>query len=165
MKNYHNFYKEIFDILEDFTPLEKDCGLLCDKACCKGTETDGMILFPNEPTTLKTKNIGDKIFCSCEGSCDRNTRPLACRIFPFFPTINEYGRIEATLDTRAIRLCPMVENYESIKFEREFLRRIRKIGRMLIKDDECLLYIKETTAEIEQYNKLFAFSPKISKRK
>ena len=165
MKNYNIFYKDIYDILGDLTPLHKDCGVLCDKACCKGDETDGMLLFPNEPTSLKTKVLGEEIFCSCAGVCQRNERPLACRIFPFFPTINEFGRIEATLDSRAIRLCPMVENYESIKFDKEFLRAIRKIGRRLIKDANCREYIIKTSAEIEQYNKLFGFEAKISKRK
>lgn len=35
-------------LLNDITPLKFDCGVLCNKACCKGDKNTGMYLYPGE---------------------------------------------------------------------------------------------------------------------
>ncbi len=163
MRNYNSFYEEIFEVLGELTPLKNDCGSLCEGACCKGDEKTGMRLFPNEPTELDVIEAENGRLAVCKGSCDREKRPLACRIFPFFPTFDE-GRIRVKIDMRAFRICPMAENSEEIRFDRDFLRAVRKVGRILEKDEACLQYIKEVSEEINQLEKLFGKTPKISKR-
>ena len=36
------------DLLLDETPLVRNCGQLCSAACCQGSDTEGMLLFPGE---------------------------------------------------------------------------------------------------------------------
>ncbi len=164
-KNYDDFYEVIFAQLEGLTPLSGDCGELCDKACCKGDEKTGMRLFPNEPSTLKIIEAEGGLLAVCGGSCERFKRPLSCRIFPFFPTIDEKGRIKVKIDMRAYRLCPLAENSESIRFDKDFLRAVRRVGRLLSRDPECLEFLKEISEEISQLEKLYGEAPEFSKRK
>lgn len=161
LKQYNSIYNTAFKILGDKTPLTTDCGALCDGACCKGGENDGMRLFPCEETTLSVhKNL-----CVCNGTCYRNLRPLACRIFPFFPTVDKHGNIKVKIDTRALRLCPLVENCDKIRFDKDFIKAVRRVGRLLQKHPETLRFLQETTAEIETYAKLYGFTKTYSKRK
>lgn len=165
LKNYDDFYETIFAQLEGLTPLFGDCGELCDKACCKGDDKTGMRLFPHEPSPLKAIEAEGGALAVCGGSCNRSERPLSCRIFPFFPTIDDEGRIRVKIDMRAYRLCPLAENSESIRFDKDFLRAVRRVGRLLSRDAECLEYLKETSEEIAQLEKLYGLIPKFSRRK
>jgi hypothetical protein len=49
-----------YKILENETPLNFDCGKICDGKCCKGNENTGMLLFPGEETLID-ENIKIKI--------------------------------------------------------------------------------------------------------
>ena len=165
MKHYKELYGEAYAILGELTPLKTDCGVLCDAACCKGDANTGMRLFPNEECTLSTISAENVRLCVCGGSCKRCDRPLACRIFPLFPVLHSDGHISAEIDTRAVRLCPLAENCDKVKFDKNFVRAVRKVGRLLCSDPECREFIKETSAEIKQYSHLLGFSKYISKRK
>ena len=46
-------YQKAFHLLQNATPLRTDCGVLCGKACCKGDDMAGMLLFPGEPPALQ----------------------------------------------------------------------------------------------------------------
>lgn len=151
-------------LLGDLTPLKTDCGALCDAACCKGDSTCGMRLFPREETPFKVIEGKGVRLCVCEGECSRDTRPLSCRIFPLFPVVLENGRISAEIDARALRLCPLAENSEMVKFDKEFITAVRRVGRLLYRDPECREFIEETTAEINQYAAILGKNPKLSKR-
>ena len=150
--DYSKFYNKIFKILGDLTPLKVDCGVLCNGACCKGDEEVGMLLFPNEECNLSIKQneLGQRI-AICNGKCNRSERPLACRIFPFFPTVDEKGRVYLEKDYRALRLCPLLEHSEEIIFSPKFFKALKKVGKMLAKDKECLEFLKVTTEEIDTY--------------
>ena len=124
-----------------------------------------MRLFPHEETTLKVIEGENVKLCVCGGSCNRNLRPLACRIFPLFPKVLENGRIAAEIDTRALRLCPLAENVEMVKFDKEFITAVRRVGRLLYRDPECREFLIETTKEINQYAALSGYTKKLSKRK
>lgn len=140
------------NIISDFTPLSADCGLLCDKRCCKGDNATGMLLFPGEKTALPTEEKNGVRLCVCDGSCDRNERPLSCMIFPFFPYIAEDGSVSAVTDTRGINVCPMVAHEDKIRFSRIFLRRVRRVGRILSKNPDCRKFLWETSREIDKIN-------------
>ncbi len=150
--DYNHMYDEIFRILGDLTPLRADCGVLCGGACCKGDERTGMRLFPHEQTTLLVQELPDGgRLAVCDGTCDRMNRPLACRIFPFFPTIDEKGRIFVETDDRAARLCPLLSHSEEIIFDPRFFKALKKVGKLLAKDAACRAFLEDATAEIDTF--------------
>ena len=153
---HQKLYNKVFKILKNYTPLTVDCGVLCNRACCKGDDKTGMILFPFEETTLDiiiTEN-SDRL-AVCKGSCNRDERPLACRIFPFFPTIDENGKIYVELDYRGSRVCPMIEHCDELLFDPKFLKAIKKVGNILKKDEDCRRFLETSTTEIDTYKEFF----------
>ena len=84
--------------LAGFTPLRRDCGTLCAGACCRPDEAGrgGMALYPGEASLYQRLPDGFSIhrdvpgaphgLLVCGGSCSREDRPLACRLFPLMPT-------------------------------------------------------------------------------
>lgn len=150
-------YARIFRLLEQVTPLRADCGVLCGGACCKGDDTTGMRLFPHEESVLPVQNLADGgRLAVCNGSCQRSGRPLACRIFPFFPTIDDRGKILVEKDYRAARLCPLIGHSEEIIFDPRFFRAVKKVGKILAKETECRAFLEETTREIDLYGAFLA---------
>lgn len=151
--NYKDFWNLVYDTVNGFTPLEYDCGALCGKACCKGGDDIGMVLFPHEEEALDlsqykvSEHDGLKTIV-CGGKCDRENRPFACRIFPFFPVVNQDGRVEVLPDPGANSLCPMLKNIDVIRFDKYFLRTVRRAGRLLTVDGDCREYLKERSEEI-----------------
>lgn len=150
--DYQKMYDKIFRILGDLTPLHVDCGVLCGGACCKGDSETGMRLFPHEESTLPVAPLrgGDRL-AVCDGSCDRNRRPLSCRIFPFFPVVDERGRVFVETDDRARRLCPLLVHADELVFDPRFFRAVKRVGKILVRDEECRAFLEETTAEIDTY--------------
>ena len=154
MKNtdYGKMYDKIFKIMGELTPLKADCGNLCSGACCKGDENTGMRLFPFEETQLPVKELENGVrLVVCNGKCDRSKRPLACRIFPFFPTVDDRGKVFVEADFRGARLCPLVTHSDEIVFDRKFFKALEKVGKILAKDQVCLEFLKEATEEIDTY--------------
>jgi hypothetical protein len=91
----YRIFRKAYNALKDCTPINSDCGILCNKACCKGGDEKGMLLFPGEEEFLENNkylnirktnivfNNGYKVcFATCSGKCDRSQRPLSCMIFP-----------------------------------------------------------------------------------
>ena len=108
------------NVLLPYTPLSADCGLICDKACCKGDSETGMLLFPGEDTPFAVKENNGTRLCVCNGKCDRLSRPLSCIIFPFFPYMTEDGKIKAKEDIRGISVCPLISHKDEVIFSRIF---------------------------------------------
>ncbi len=148
---YNRLYAKTKKIIGSHTPLRADCGQLCDGACCKGDENTGMILFPRETTALETKKCENHTLAVCKGSCDREERPLSCMIFPFFPCVDAEGNITVKPDLRGLSVCPMLNHIDAIKFDRVFLRRVARVGRVLSKDKACQQMLAEISREIEDY--------------
>ena len=103
-------------LLRSVTPLRRDCGRVCGGACCQSDEDGqgGMLLFPGEeklyadlpPGFSLEKNdqvLPGALLLVCSGSCDRDARPLSCRLFPLLPI-----RGGAVLDRRAWAVCPLM---------------------------------------------------------
>ena len=154
--DYKKMYAKIFKILDDLTPLYTDCGVLCDGACCKGDSKLGMRPFPGEQSFGLMLTPTDDGIIVCDGSCDRNKRPLACRIFPFFPTIDEKGKIFVEPDYRAYRLCPLLSHSDEIVFNPKFFKALKRVGKILAKDEKCREFLYESTEEIDIYRKFLA---------
>lgn len=151
--DYTKMYDKIFKIMGDLTPLKADCGCLCGGACCKGDEETGMRLFPFEQSELPVKELENEVrLVVCSGKCDRSKRPLACRIFPFFPTIDERGRIFVEADFRGARLCPLINHSDEIVFDKRFFKALKKVGKILSKDEACRKFLYDATDEIDTYS-------------
>lgn len=136
--------KSCYSLLRSVTPLEFDCGRLCNGKCCKGDEKTGMLLFPGEEAlidpdinVIETES-GEKI-AVCNGTCDRNRRPLSCRIYPLFPVVSEDGSVNVIFDLRAD--CPLASG--SYKFTRRFVKAVRRVGKYLLLNEEAATYYKE----------------------
>ncbi len=150
--DYTKLYADIARLLGDLTPLTVDCGVLCEGACCKGDAQTGMRLFPFEDSVLPVQTLADGgRLAVCDVTCNRATRPLACRIFPFFPTIDEKGRIFVEPDYRAARLCPLITHSDELIFDKRFFKALKKVGKRLAKDAACRAFLEEVTAEIDTY--------------
>lgn len=147
-------YNRIYKMLENVTPLSADCGKVCDKSCCKGDENTGMLLFPLEETALSVKEENSLRLAVCDGCCDRSERPLSCRLFPFFPVMNESGDIEAAVDYRGYGVCPLIEHKSEVKFDRRFLRTVRRVGRILYRDEDTFPFMKQISEEIKVQREL-----------
>lgn len=159
MLNYNYLYKK----LNKRTPLKEDCGKLCSNACCVDTEGEelGMYLFPfEEKMFLKKDNFkieeSDLEFsgkCAkilyCKPYCKRNERPLSCRIFPLFPYITIEGDLKIIVDPRGRTVCPLYKK-EIKDFNPSFVRGVRHIGKLLIKDSETYEFLFELSRQIDR---------------
>lgn len=151
---YAELYRKLYALFDGVTPLNADCGELCSANCCKGDNETGMLLFPHETTTLSTVTRGGRTLAVCPGRCDRAERPLACRIFPFFPALTEDG-IRVIPDHRGAGICPLITHADLVRFSRPFLKNVRAAGELLAKDPECAAFLREITEEIAEEEKLF----------
>ena len=147
-----------YSLLRNVTPLETDCGKICHGKCCKGDGKTGMILFPGEENLIDPqieiiKNEAGDSFAVCNGTCDRNKRPLSCRIYPLFPVIknDEEGEyIDVEFDSRAD--CPLTEGEYEIT--RAFAKRVKRAGKYLLLNEETENFYRELSDEIQEYTAL-----------
>lgn len=153
-----NVINSCYSLLRNVTPLSFDCGKICNGKCCKGDNKTGMVLFPGEEKILDkdinviTDDEGFKI-AVCGGVCNRNYRPLSCRIYPLFPVIkNENGReyIQVEIDPRAD--CPLCS--EEYEFTKNFIKAVKRVGKYLLLNEETANTYRKISAEIEDINKL-----------
>lgn len=142
-----------YSILSDAQPVPFDCGRLCGAKCCAGGDGDGMLLFPGEETRFENqegflvKDTEHGKVLVCEGQCDRSQRPLACRIFPCFPYVTENSgqyRISVLDDMRALGYCPLCGN----DILPDFKRKVRMAARCLMRDDACLSFLLQLSADL-----------------
>lgn len=145
-----------YELLDRTTPLTTDCGRLCGGRCCTGDSETGMFLFPGEEELIRNIDGFDILDCEgnfgykmvvCNGTCDRKKRPLACRIYPYFPVINEDG-FDVRADIRGMSSCPLLA--ENIKVNYAFIRQIRKTARLLSIDDEIKEYISNINSILDE---------------
>lgn len=167
-------YELIYTKLNKVTPLRRDCGLLCARACCQGSdhETLGMYLFPGEEVMFAGNKYAEDYFkiiqtdleilsksgkrkkvllLTCEGQCDRNLRPLACRLFPLIPYLNEKDILKVKIDPRAKGICPLTQGEDTAATTKQFLSRVRKASQLLAKDEEVKDFIKTLSLLLDEY--------------
>ncbi len=143
---YIDIFDKVYSLTNNTTPRSFDCGELCGKRCCSnlsnGVHESGMSLLPYEKQYLISKGAeyeytanedGDILICN--GNCDRNLRPFACRIFPYYADVKD-NRIAIKKDIRAASVCPLL----ILKVRRRpnvyFIRNIKKAVRILRSDEE-----------------------------
>ena len=151
-----------------------DCGEVCGGRCCQvSADSEGMLLFPGEETLLAEDGYTIRpadggYLLTCDGTCDRARRPLACRIFPLFPYVTEEGRVKAVYDPRGYRMCPLVRECAHVPLDREFVRRVRRVGRLLTADPACAAFLRMNSEEIADLNRLLHLEeerPPIARRR
>lgn len=160
------FYNQIYSTLGSLTPLRGDCGRACNKACCEGDKDgDGMYLFPKEECMYATlppwasisetdfeydKNVYAPLF-SCDGTCDRDLRPLSCRIFPLTPYITKTGELTVIVDPRAKSMCPLSGLYVT-DFDADFVKAVERVGKLLTKNSETRKFLESFSRMIDEIN-------------
>ena len=163
-----------YALLEEVTPLTTDCGAVCDGRCChESADSEGMLLFPGEEVLLADAGYTIRpadggYLLTCDGTCDRSLRPLSCRIFPLFPILTEEGRIKAVYDPRGYRMCPLVRECAHVPLDRDFVRAVRRAGRILTEDPACAAFLRLQSEEIAELNRLLKLEeerPPIARRR
>ena len=140
-------------LLKDCTPLNRDCGGLCGHACCLGDETgeNGMLLFPGEERYYEGNPdftlAGGKIIC--QGRCDRDLRPLGCRVFPLVILNNA----KVKMDIRAWPVCPLMQSGKK-GLRQDFIEKVQQAAALLWNDEEQRAFVEKTTADILEYEAL-----------
>lgn len=147
-------------LLQAVTPLEADCGQACGGCCCRATaQSCGMLLFPGEEQLpmdtgfIVTEAAGGSLL-TCTGQCDRTRRPLACRFFPLFPHLGADGRVRAVYDPRGWRLCPLLRQRAHVPLRRDFVRAVRRAGRILTEDPAAAAFLRQQSREIDELVRL-----------
>ena len=152
MKVDNKALREAYALLEKTTPLGRtDCGLACGAVCCTDACGDSMELFPFEKELLEGAEgfeitDGEVPLLRCSGRCERDKRPLACRIYPLFPlVVSEDGeeRIRVIYDPRATASCPLCAH--KAKLDRRFVRAVRRAGKYLLLDEQTAAHLRKTS--------------------
>ena len=147
--------------LKNVTPLKRDCGRVCGARCCRpleGEET-GMLLFPGEAEAYAGKAgfevrktaRGDLLICS--GTCDREDRPLSCRLFPLLPVIGDDGKVRAVTDLRAKAVCPLARQGKSA-MDPAFADAVCEAGEILAAEDEQAVFLEMLEEEQSELKEL-----------
>lgn len=159
-----NLYKAAWDVLENATPLETNCGTLCDARCCKGEDEDGMLLFPGEEQLYNEIDgswfqiIDSEIvlpsgyipkFLVCQGTCPRAYRPLSCRIFPLLPILDDEDYLEFLPDLHAALLCPLLSSEKAPPIQPDFIDALYDAFAHLLENEDVVAFIEMLTKKNE----------------
>lgn len=152
-------YKAAYRLLDRYSPVDGDCGLMCSAACCMSAsgchdEEMGIYMLPGEDLIHDKNNSRllwnaessdeygfpeswDETFwfvkCSGPSTCDRKMRPLQCRTFPLMPYISEAGELMMIYNDNELPYeCPLIEN--EIPLNDDFVRATRTVWKHLLRD-------------------------------
>lgn len=153
-----------YHIIGNATPMASDCGALCGAACCQGDEETGMLLFPGEQELVKdvpdftvTKTWDGRPLLLCNGRCQRERRPLSCRIFPF-AWICDKGRYRMIADPRACGMCPLYRTARKNRLNRTFTLAVYKAGKLLFENAHMREFMEYEKWQIDLYREEFLCS-------
>jgi len=118
-----------------------------------------MLLLPGEEKLLRDEEFtivsaDGGALLTCNGNCRRERRPFACRVFPLFPYVTGDGRVRAVYDPRGYRMCPLVRECAHVPLDRDFVRAVRMVGRILMADPACADFLRQNSREIDELNRL-----------
>ena len=147
-------------LLNDLTPMLADCGLLCGAACCQPDEDGqgGVYLFPGEEELLRgcawgrVESTSFAPMLTCDDPCDRERRPLACRIFPLTPVRGRNGRWTVRMDARARAMCPLARSGVG-GLDPNFVRAARDALRLIALEPEGDAFLDRWAALEEEYRR------------
>ncbi|MFZ5647030.1 MAG: hypothetical protein ACOY30_05355 [Bacillota bacterium] len=170
MKSGKVKYRYLYQLTNNVTPLEDDCGLLCGSVCCRPDHKNslGVYLFPGEESLFPgdeewfTREYHDPCehgfpdnwkepvhFLKCCGPCDREKRPLACRFFPLAPHLLSDGTLLLTYETARLPYrCPLV--YKKIPLKEDFIEKVALSWSLLLEDIRIRRLVDEDSRERER---------------
>lgn len=163
--NAQAFYEKIYDILGDITPLEIDCGKLCNGACCEVTdEITGMYLFPYENIMYENMPRWGRIYdadftyedgkCvdlfTCTGQCERDRRPLSCRIFPLTPYARRGEELKIIMDVRGRGMCPLATAMKVSDLSPRFVEKVTEAMTLCMRVKETREFIYSLTKSLDE---------------
>jgi len=144
-------------LLMHTTPLRRDCGKTCGAACCACDEDGqgGMLLLPGEEALYRPLPRGFSVtredsvspgmlLLTCSGVCDREARPLSCRMFPLTPVITSAGgreQLRVIMDPRAFAVCPLSEGGLRA-LNADFRQAVAESARILCRCEEHRAYFR-----------------------
>ena len=149
-----------YEALADLTPMLDDCGRLCGAACCHpdADGQGGVHLFPGERELIEDRDWARVLptpfapMMLCDGTCQREHRPLGCRIFPLTPVRGRSGKWTVRMDARARAMCPLAEH--GIKgLNPDFVRAARDALRIIAEDPEGDQFLEKWYALEEEYRR------------
>lgn len=165
----YELYKKAYNMLDKITPLHTDCGRLCNRACCDTADEEaGMYLYPGEevmyehlPEWLRIEESAfnyvdskNALVAICNGQCDRELRPLSCRVFPLVPYIKQNGVMIIKVDPRARPMCPLAKSNLSRGLNSEFIKTVDDVFKLLSEDDEIKVFITSLSKTIDEYESI-----------
>jgi len=116
-----------------------------------------MLTLPGEESLLRfvpcltlRRTAEGKKYVICSGHCIRSLRPFFCRIYPLIP-IYEGEKIKVIEDPRAAYHCPLLAAPQLL--DSDFRRAVCRTGHILDKDPEGRAFLKQLTAEIQEYRR------------
>ena len=150
--------QKIYDMLEEVSPLDYDCGKLCGEICCVYDESEeheavGLFLLPGEELmyedsdsfnlyAVDSKEVDfppswkEDVFmveCINPPKCDRSIRPIQCRTFPLIAHISKDRKLHLILDENEIPYeCPIMK--DNIQLNDDFIKVTYKVWEILIQN-------------------------------
>lgn len=149
--------KKIYEMMEQVTPVNFDCGKLCNHVCCAydGGEYRNqdlvLCLVPGEELMYEDSEEFDLycvnpkeldyprkwredvfiVECRNPPHCDRSIRPIQCRTFPLVPHISKDGQLHMILDENEFPYeCPIIR--DKIKLNEDFIEVTYNVWKKLI---------------------------------
>ena len=159
------FYKAVYKILGDSTPLCADCGKLCGGACCAVTdEVTGMYLFPYEDVMYRNMPTWGEIYdtdftydenkkvdlFTCTGTCNREMRPLSCRIFPLVPYAHRGEEMRIVMDIRGRGMCPLADGADIDMLSQDFVEKVTRAMKLCMCNKETREFIYALTDSLDE---------------
>lgn len=169
----YKIYSQAYKMLENLTAVPVDCGMLCDKACCKdnfssdSSDEAGMYLYYGEEIMLRKRNDFQIVYSDfnygneyakiaiCQGTCNRHFRPLSCRIFPLIPYMKENSPLTIITDPRAKSMCPLAKVFTPNDFDIKFYETVFYIFKFLSKEPHIKEFIIEQSYLLDEYMNFF----------
>ena len=117
-----------------------------------------MLLFPGEDALYRDMKEWKILeapagpVAVCPGTCSREDRPLACRLFPLLPVIRD-GAVRAAMDRRAYAVCPLAR--QGIRaLDPEFTAAVRQAGEILAEDGKQRRFLEMLTEGQDELKRL-----------
>ncbi len=158
MNKAETLLKEAIEIIGSATPLNFNCGSLCQRACC---ETEGyMMVFPGERNLINNQDYsfaeidlvayGKIEIVTCDGTCSRSHRPFSCMIYPLAPKFVD-DELFVRLDVRGRPICPLCHKSMS-SLNKDFINKVKKALNHLTQDDELLRFLKAVSNHVDMFS-------------
>ncbi len=162
-------YQKAHSFFEGVTPLEYDCGTLCEGACCRGDSRRGMYLFPGEEEMFPVQkgawydisetsiflSAGHRVkLLTCRGECPREERPLSCRLFPLMPYLTSEDLVELRLDPKGMTICPIAKKPDDYIINDLFIDAAYDALEVLVRDDGVLEFISLLSDDYDAMSRL-----------